>query len=125
MKRSLNFRKLLKRAQSMHMGMLMVTLALSLLGLTMQYSASGGDIRVFALPQAMRLGLLVRQLGQHARVDRLHPRMQREGQAELGPVDAAELAEQFGHRAGHHHQQQEGANEPARHLALDRRGRAG
>lgn len=57
MRNSFNFRKLLKRTQSMHMGILMVTLALSLLGLTMQYSAAGGDIKVFALPQAMRLGL--------------------------------------------------------------------
>lgn len=57
MRSSNTIRKLVKRAQSMHMGMLMVTLALSLLGLTMQYSAAGGDITVFALPQAMRLGL--------------------------------------------------------------------
>ncbi|MES2984203.1 MAG: rod shape-determining protein RodA [Pseudomonadota bacterium] len=51
----------MKRLQSMHMGILLVTMALSLLGLVMQYSAAGGDLHVFALPQALRmmLGLLL------------------------------------------------------------------
>lgn len=49
------WRRSLKRALMMHRGMLLVTLALSTLGLVMQYSASGGDITVFALPQALRL----------------------------------------------------------------------
>ena len=52
-----NFKRMVKRVQSMHRGLLFVTLALSFLGLVMQYSAAGGDITVFALPQAMRLGL--------------------------------------------------------------------
>jgi rod shape determining protein RodA len=50
-------RKWIKRAQSMHGGILLVIFALSALGLAMQYSASGGDITVFALPQAIRLVL--------------------------------------------------------------------
>lgn len=50
-------KKWMKRAQSMHGGMLLVVLALSLLGLMMQYSASGGDVRVFAIPQAVRIAM--------------------------------------------------------------------
>lgn len=51
------FRRSLKRLQNMHRGLLLLTVMLSLLGLVMQYSAAGGDASVFALPQAMRLGL--------------------------------------------------------------------
>lgn len=50
-------RRWLRRADEMHRGVLMATLALSLLGLTMQYSAAGGDVLVFAVPQAIRLSL--------------------------------------------------------------------
>lgn len=46
-----------RRADDMHRGVLWVTLALCVLGLAMQYSASGGDAMVFAVPQAMRLAL--------------------------------------------------------------------
>ncbi|MFM9889309.1 MAG: rod shape-determining protein RodA [Rickettsiales bacterium] len=51
----------LRQADEMHRGMLVVTLLLSLLGLVMQFSASGGDVMVFAVPQAIRLvlGLLI------------------------------------------------------------------
>lgn len=48
-------RKWVKRAQSMHMGMLLVILLLCGLGLAMQYSASAGDWRVFALPQLIKI----------------------------------------------------------------------
>ncbi|MEJ0009197.1 MAG: hypothetical protein WDN72_00785 [Alphaproteobacteria bacterium] len=44
-----------KRAREMHRGLLLVVLALGLLGVVMQYSAAGGDARVFALPQALKL----------------------------------------------------------------------
>ena len=44
-----------KRVQGMHRGLLALTLALGFLGLIMQFSASGGDARIFALPQAGRL----------------------------------------------------------------------
>lgn len=57
MLRSPRVKRFMKRVQGMHRGLLLLTLALSLLGLIMQYSASGGDVRVFALPQAMRLAL--------------------------------------------------------------------
>ncbi|MDX2095767.1 MAG: rod shape-determining protein RodA [Alphaproteobacteria bacterium] len=52
-------RRMSKRLRSMHRGLLAITLALVGLGLMMQFSASGGDVRVFALPQAVRalLGL--------------------------------------------------------------------
>ena len=43
-----------KRLQGMHRGLLAITLTLVALGLMMQFSASGGDVRVFALPQAVR-----------------------------------------------------------------------
>ena len=55
MTRSPYIKRILKRWDGMHRGMLLLTLALSLLGLTMQYSAAGGDVTVFALPQAMKL----------------------------------------------------------------------
>lgn len=47
------------RASSMHGGMLLVILALCMLGLAMQYSASGGHFKVFALKQtaSMLIGL--------------------------------------------------------------------
>jgi len=48
-------KRAIKRLRGMHRGMLWLTLALSGLGLIMQYSASGGDVTVFALPQAIRL----------------------------------------------------------------------
>lgn len=57
MVRSLGFKRIGKRLQSMHMGIFWLTLALGAFGLIMQYSAAGGDFRVFALPQAIRLGL--------------------------------------------------------------------
>ena len=44
-----------RRAQMMHGGIVWVILALSALGLVMQYSAAGGDPRIFMLPQAVRL----------------------------------------------------------------------
>ena len=50
-------KRIVKRFNGMHRGMLLLTLALSGLGLTMQYSAAGGDVTVFALPQAMKLGI--------------------------------------------------------------------
>jgi rod shape determining protein RodA len=58
---AVSFKRMLQRLRGMHRGMLLVTLALGLLGLAMQYSASGGDVRVFALPQAIRfaVGLVV------------------------------------------------------------------
>ena len=48
-------KRLIKRLHGMHMGLVWLTIALSSLGLIMQYSASGGDVSVFAIPQAMRL----------------------------------------------------------------------
>lgn len=45
------------RAAAMHGGMLLVVLLLCALGLAMQYSASAGHFRVFALPQAIRLAM--------------------------------------------------------------------
>lgn len=48
-------KRIVKRLNNMHRGALFLTFALSLLGLTMQYSAAGGDVTVFALPQAMKL----------------------------------------------------------------------
>ncbi len=50
-------RRWLKRARDMHGGMVWVILILSLLGLVMQFSAAGGDVRVFAIPQAIRLAM--------------------------------------------------------------------
>lgn len=47
----------MKRVRGMHQGMLLLTLILCLFGLMMQYSAAGGDVRVFALPQAMKVAL--------------------------------------------------------------------
>ncbi len=46
-----------KRASGFHRGLLLLTLVLCALGLTMQYSAAGGDATVFALPQAMKVAL--------------------------------------------------------------------
>ena len=51
------FKRSTKRLQRMHMGILATTLALSALGLLMQFSAAGGDVFVFAIPQALRLML--------------------------------------------------------------------
>jgi len=53
-----------KRLQGMHRGLLALTLALGVLGLMMQFSASGGDARIFAIPQAARflLGLVLMAL---------------------------------------------------------------
>ena len=51
------FTRAVKRLQRMHMGILLTTLALSALGLLMQFSAAGGDPFVFAIPQALRLML--------------------------------------------------------------------
>jgi len=48
-------RRMGKRLRHMHRGILVLTLALAGLGLMMQFSAAGGDVRVFAVPQAMRL----------------------------------------------------------------------
>lgn len=52
-----SIKRMVKRVHSMHRGLLALTLALSFLGLIMQFSAAGGDVRVFALPQALRLML--------------------------------------------------------------------
>lgn len=52
-----------RRASGMHRGILGVTLGLSALGVLMQYSASGGDISVFAVPQAIRLVLALVVMG--------------------------------------------------------------
>lgn len=48
-------KRIQKRSRLMHQGLLMITGALCFMGLLMQFSASGGDIFVFALPQAIRL----------------------------------------------------------------------
>ena len=50
-------RRIGKRVRGMHRGLLVLTLALGAFGLVMQYSAAGGDWRVFALPQALRMAL--------------------------------------------------------------------
>ncbi len=50
-------RKWWRRASDMPRGVLLVIGALCLLGLAMQYSASGGDFRVFALKQLVSVGL--------------------------------------------------------------------
>lgn len=55
MSRSSLVSRLARRARGMHMGMLVVMLVLAGLGLVMQFSASGGDASVFAIPQAIRL----------------------------------------------------------------------
>ncbi len=55
MLRAISNKRWFRRASGMHRGILMVTLALSGLGLAMQFSASGGDASVFAIPQAIRL----------------------------------------------------------------------
>lgn len=53
----------IKRFQSMHRGLLLLTALLCGFGLLMQYSAAGGDIRMFAIPQATKIilggGLMV------------------------------------------------------------------
>jgi len=48
-------RKALRRAGDIPRGVLLVILALCTLGLAMQYSASGGDFRVFALKQSVSM----------------------------------------------------------------------
>ena len=48
-------RRFVRRARDMHGGMVWVIGALCALGLIMQFSASGGQLGVFALPQAIRL----------------------------------------------------------------------
>ena len=50
-------KRVIKRWKGMHRGVLLLTLVLSVLGLTMQYSAAGGDAMVFALPQAIKLAM--------------------------------------------------------------------
>lgn len=55
MLRKTDLKLMLRNLRSMHMGIVLATLALSFMGLMMQYSASGGDIHIFALPQAIRL----------------------------------------------------------------------
>jgi rod shape determining protein RodA len=56
-KQSAYVKRLIGRLQSMHRGLLVMTLVLGLLGLLMQFSAAGGDVTVFALPQAIRFAL--------------------------------------------------------------------
>lgn len=48
------WKKMGRRIREMHTGLLVLVLLLSLYGMMMQYSASGGDIFVFALPQAIK-----------------------------------------------------------------------
>lgn len=48
-------KKWLRKTQQIPRGMLLVVLALCTLGIVMQYSAAGGEFRVFALPQLIRL----------------------------------------------------------------------
>lgn len=55
MRNSATMKRFVRRFRSMHRGVLVLTLALSLFGLIMQYSAAGGDFSVFAKPQAIRL----------------------------------------------------------------------
>lgn len=64
MLRSPPMKRFIRRAQHMHRGLLWLTLILGFFGLLMQYSASGGDITVFALPQAIRfvIGLVLMTL---------------------------------------------------------------
>lgn len=50
-------KRAIQRARSMHMGLLWLTLGLGFYGLVMQFSASGGNVFVFAVPQAIRLGI--------------------------------------------------------------------
>lgn len=56
-----SIKRMVKQVQGMHRGLLFMTLALVSLGLIMQFSASGGDARIFALPQAIRamIGLVL------------------------------------------------------------------
>lgn len=51
------YSRMTKRLKMMHPGILATTMALSFFGLVMQFSASGGDLSVFAIPQALRLAL--------------------------------------------------------------------
>ena len=55
------FRKWMRKVSEMHRGMLCVVLGLSALGLAMQFSAAGGHLMPYALPQAARvvLGLVL------------------------------------------------------------------
>lgn len=53
--KSPRIKRWIRRAQTMHGGLLTLILLLCGLGLAMQFSASGGDVRVFALPQAVRI----------------------------------------------------------------------
>ncbi len=55
MMKSAIMKRFMRRFRAMHRGFLLLTVALSLFGLIMQYSASGGDFSVFAKPQAIRL----------------------------------------------------------------------
>lgn len=50
-------RKYTRRIGDLHPGVLAVVLLLSLLGLTMQLSASGGNPRLYAIPQAIYFGM--------------------------------------------------------------------
>jgi rod shape determining protein RodA len=54
---AVRMKRVSKRFKSMHRGLLVLTVVLGLFGLVMQYSAAGGDATVFAIPQAIRLGL--------------------------------------------------------------------
>ena len=55
------FRKWMRKVGDMHRGLLAVVLALCVLGLAMQFSAAGGHLMPYALPQASRvvLGLVL------------------------------------------------------------------
>ena len=46
-----------QRLRGLHMGLLATTLGLCFFGLVMQFSAAGGDPFVFAIPQAIKVGL--------------------------------------------------------------------
>lgn len=57
MKASAFAKRFTRRLSAMHRGLLLLTFVLALFGLIMQYSAAGGDIHVFALPQASKVVL--------------------------------------------------------------------
>lgn len=57
MRRSATLKRMSQRFRAMHKGLLWLTIALSLFGLLMQYSASGGVFKIFAAPQAVRMAL--------------------------------------------------------------------
>lgn len=52
--RSAWMKRATRRLSNMHLGLLLLTYILVFFGLMMQYSASAGDIHVFALPQAIK-----------------------------------------------------------------------